>query len=117
MLALTGGTAGAILGGFAATGKSPRDWKGLAPAFAAMIGEFAGDGFRGPFAVADGRVIHNAGGCLWSLLDELDEARLDETLALNLNAVIWLAQAAAPHMRASSTFGVSAKSATRSAPI
>ena len=50
------------IGGFAATGKSPRDWKGLAPAFAAMIGEFAGDGFRGPFAVADGRVIHNAGG-------------------------------------------------------
>ena len=27
-----------------------------------MVGEFAGDGFRGPFAVADGRVIHNAGG-------------------------------------------------------
>ena len=24
--------------------------------------ELAGDGFRGPFAVADGRVIHNAGG-------------------------------------------------------
>jgi methylmalonyl-CoA mutase len=50
------------IGGFAATGKSPRDWKGLAPAFAAMIGQFAGDGFRGPFAVADGRVVHNAGG-------------------------------------------------------
>ena len=27
-----------------------------------MVGELAGDGFRGPFAVADGRVIHNAGG-------------------------------------------------------
>jgi methylmalonyl-CoA mutase len=50
------------IGGFAATGKSPRNWKELAPAFAAMIGEFAGDGFRGPFAVADGRIIHNAGG-------------------------------------------------------
>jgi methylmalonyl-CoA mutase len=50
------------IGGFAATGRSPRNWKELAPAFAAMIAEFAGDGFRGPFAVADGRVIHNAGG-------------------------------------------------------
>ena len=50
------------IGGFAATGRSPRAWRELAPAFAAMVGEFAGDGFRGPFAVADGRVIHNAGG-------------------------------------------------------
>ena len=49
-------------GGFAATGRSPRHWKDLAPAFAAMMAEFAGDGLRGPFAVADGRVIHNAGG-------------------------------------------------------
>jgi methylmalonyl-CoA mutase len=50
------------IGGFAATGRSARNWKELAPYFAGMIGEFAGDGFRGPFAVADGRVIHNAGG-------------------------------------------------------
>jgi methylmalonyl-CoA mutase len=50
------------IGGFAATGRSPQTWKELAPAFAAMVEEFAGDGFRGPFAVADGRVIHNAGG-------------------------------------------------------
>ena len=34
----------------------------LAPDFAAMVGELAAAGFRGPFAVADGRVIHNAGG-------------------------------------------------------
>ena len=27
-----------------------------------MVGELAAAGFRGPFAVADGRVIHNAGG-------------------------------------------------------
>jgi methylmalonyl-CoA mutase len=50
------------IGGFAATGKSPRSWKDLAPYFAAMVGEFASDRFRGPFAVADGRLIHNAGG-------------------------------------------------------
>jgi methylmalonyl-CoA mutase len=50
------------IGGLAASGKSPRHWRDLAPSFAAMVGEFAGDGFRGPFAVADGRVIHNACG-------------------------------------------------------
>jgi methylmalonyl-CoA mutase len=50
------------IGGFAASGRSPRPWRDMAPAFAAMVGEIAGRGFRGPFAVADGRVIHNAGG-------------------------------------------------------
>ena len=50
------------IGGFAAAGKSPRRWNEMAPAFAAMVGELASDGFRGPFAVADGRIIHNAGG-------------------------------------------------------
>jgi len=45
-------------------------------------------------------VVHNAGGCLWSSLEELDEEKLDATLALNLNACFWLAQAAVPHMRA-----------------
>jgi methylmalonyl-CoA mutase len=30
--------------------------------FAGIIGELAAQGYRGPFAVADGRVIHNAGG-------------------------------------------------------
>ena len=30
--------------------------------FAALVGEFAAEGFRGPLAVADGRIIHNAGG-------------------------------------------------------
>jgi methylmalonyl-CoA mutase len=50
------------VGGFAAAGRSPRNWVELAPDFAAMVGELVGDGFRGPFAVADGRVIHNGGG-------------------------------------------------------
>ena len=45
-------------------------------------------------------VVHNAGGCPWASLEELDEAKLDATLALNLNACFWLAQAAIPHMRA-----------------
>jgi methylmalonyl-CoA mutase len=50
------------IGGFAASGRSPHTWQNLAPSFAATIGELAAGGFRGPFAVADGRVIHNAGG-------------------------------------------------------
>jgi len=50
------------IGGFAASGRGPPSWDELAPNFAAMVGELAAVGFRGPFAVADGRVIHNAGG-------------------------------------------------------
>ncbi len=50
------------LGHNAATGTALRPWKELAPYFAGLVKELADDGFRGPFAVADGRVIHNAGG-------------------------------------------------------
>jgi len=50
------------LGHMAVTGGAVRPWKELAPYFAELVKELAGDGFGGPFAVADGRVIHNAGG-------------------------------------------------------
>ena len=50
------------LGHNAATGTAVRPWAELAPTFAGLVRELADDGFRGPFAVADGRVIHNAGG-------------------------------------------------------
>ena len=50
------------LGSMALTGASLVDWKTMAPRFAGMIAEFASQGFRGPFALADGRVIHAAGG-------------------------------------------------------
>jgi len=50
------------IGGFAANGTNPLRWENMAPQFANMVAEFAAAGFRGPFAVADGRVIHNAGG-------------------------------------------------------
>ena len=50
------------IGGFAAAGRSAQNWQQLASAFAAATRALASDGFRGPFAVADGRVIHNAGG-------------------------------------------------------
>ncbi len=50
------------IGGFAAAGTSPTDWSATARNFAALVGELAGAGFRGPLAVADGRLVHNAGG-------------------------------------------------------
>jgi methylmalonyl-CoA mutase len=50
------------VGGFAASGASPQPWSALSKDFANVIGEMASQGFRGPFAVADGRIIHNAGG-------------------------------------------------------
>ena len=50
------------IGGMAAAGGSDMPWSDLAPTFAALVGELAGQGFRGPFAVADGRIVHNAGG-------------------------------------------------------
>lgn len=50
------------LGGFAATGNSPRPWSQLSKTFAGLVRELADQGFAGPFAVADGRIIHNAGG-------------------------------------------------------
>ncbi len=50
------------LGGIATSGQSPLPWKDIAPIFAGLIGDLAGQGFIGPFAVADGRVVHAAGG-------------------------------------------------------
>jgi methylmalonyl-CoA mutase len=50
------------LGAMAAAGGSPFAWNDVAPMFAAMIGDLSGQGFRGPFATADGRVVHAAGG-------------------------------------------------------
>lgn len=45
-------------------------------------------------------VVHNAGGCPWATIEELDEEKLDEALSVNLKACFWLTQAAAPIMRA-----------------
>jgi len=50
------------IGGFAASGTSPRPCAALAQGFAEMVRELAEQGFGGQFAVADGRIIHNAGG-------------------------------------------------------
>lgn len=50
------------LGLLALSGQSPLPWNDVAPILAGLISDLAGQGFAGPFAVADGRVIHAAGG-------------------------------------------------------
>jgi methylmalonyl-CoA mutase len=44
------------------TGTGERSWSSLAPGFVTAISELVAQGFRGPFAQADGRVVHAAGG-------------------------------------------------------
>ena len=41
-------------------------------------------------------VVHNAGGCLWSGLENLSAEVLEHTLGLNLKCCFWLTQAALP---------------------
>ena len=50
------------IGAAAAGGGSRLPWNDLVPGFNAAISGLAEKGFAGPFACADGRVIHNAGG-------------------------------------------------------
>ncbi len=50
------------IGGFAATGTAPRPWSDVSRNFSGLVRELADQGFAGPFAVADGRIVHNAGG-------------------------------------------------------
>jgi methylmalonyl-CoA mutase len=50
------------IGLMAAGASSPAPWREIAPVFARMTRTLADTGFRGPFAAADARVIHNAGG-------------------------------------------------------
>src|SRR5260370_36516147 len=50
------------LGAMASSGALPMGWSESATRFGKRIADLAGAGFKGPFAVADGRAIHNAGG-------------------------------------------------------
>lgn len=46
----------------AMSGKLPLPWNETAPLMAGLVGKLIAAGFRGPFAVGDGRVVHDAGG-------------------------------------------------------
>src|SRR5712691_5561167 len=50
------------IGALAAAGASPLSWRETAPALADIIADLAQRGFTGPFAAADARPIHDAGG-------------------------------------------------------
>jgi methylmalonyl-CoA mutase len=50
------------IGGFAISGSAPGPWHVLSRLFSERVCELSAQGFRGPFAVPDGRVVHNAGG-------------------------------------------------------
>jgi methylmalonyl-CoA mutase len=50
------------IGALAAAGSMPRAWPETAPTFAAAIADLRHRGFAGPFAAADARSIHDAGG-------------------------------------------------------
>ena len=50
------------LSAMALTGASPLPWRDIGALLAALVTDLARQGFAGPFAAADGRVIHAAGG-------------------------------------------------------
>lgn len=50
------------LGAFARHGRSTAPWRERPPRIGVLAADLARRGFKGPFAVADGRVIHDAGG-------------------------------------------------------
>jgi methylmalonyl-CoA mutase len=50
------------LGAIATGAPGAPPWRDGATKFAAAVVDLAAQGYKGPFAVADGRVIHNAGG-------------------------------------------------------
>ena len=50
------------LGAIATRGAAPAPWPEFEKPFAKMIGDLWRRGFKGPFALADGRPVHDAGG-------------------------------------------------------
>jgi methylmalonyl-CoA mutase len=50
------------IGATAVWGTSAYNWWEMAPAVTDTIKKLAAQGFKGPFAVADGRIVHDAGG-------------------------------------------------------
>lgn len=64
------------------------------------------DTVRAALAATGGRLdvlAHNAGGCTWRALEDLDAEVLDATLALNLESCFWLVQQALPALKASAS--------------
>jgi methylmalonyl-CoA mutase len=83
------------LGAMAMSGAAPMLWRETAARFGRCVAELAGAGFQGPFAVADGRVVHNAGG---SEAQELGFALAVATAYLRALESSGIALAEAPRM-------------------
>jgi methylmalonyl-CoA mutase len=76
------------LGAAALAGGAPLPWTEIAQNFSAAISTLANAGFRGPCAVADGRVIHGAGGS--------EAQELGTVLAVAVTYLRWLEAAGIP---------------------
>jgi len=50
------------LGTMAVRGAAPAPWPEMERPFAKVVGDLIGRGFKGPFVLADGRPVHDAGG-------------------------------------------------------
>ena len=50
------------IGAAAAAGGGSRPWNSVASDFSGLLADLAAQGLMGPFAPADGRIVHNAGG-------------------------------------------------------
>ncbi len=79
------------IGGSAVRGGSAGSWESTAKVFGEKIAKLAALGFRGPFAPADGRVIHDAGGSeaqelSWVLATGVAYLRALESAGIALNA-------------------------------
>src|SRR5258708_37753659 len=46
----------------AVRGAAPASWPEMEQPFAKLVGDLMGRGFKGPFVLADGRPVHDAGG-------------------------------------------------------
>ena len=81
------------LGAIAAGRAEPQGWPAAAESLAALVGRLGASGHAGPFATADGRLVHAAGGtaamelgyavaALAALLGALLDGGIDEDLAV-----------------------------------
>jgi methylmalonyl-CoA mutase len=75
----------------AISGRIPLPWHDIAALMARLVGTLIEAGFKGPFAVGDGRVIHNAGGAeaqelAYALASAVAYLRALETSGMTLSA-------------------------------
>jgi methylmalonyl-CoA mutase len=73
------------LGAFARSGRAPEDWPNLAASIARTAATLRDRGFAGPFVVADGRSVHDAGSSPAQELGFILACAIDYFRALSAN--------------------------------